>query len=563
MNQHILPDPEQFLTRLNAAVDAYITRMQGRRPQGTKTWIAEQLRIDRTTLYKYLDGTNRLPLDTLRTLMRLVGLGDDEANTLLFIGCYGVPVPVVAASPSAEPVMTPAGLRAALAEALPDALSSALADPLSLLTGLLSDLGKGQIAREDLSQVLADDQRLGELIRTLAGRQVQQADGALISFGAGAQTGDIRFRDVAGHDIINVTLQVQAPTPPPTIIGTAPPMPALIIGRDSDLAKLKQRIGIRPLDQQARSVHVLTAMRGWPGVGKTTVAAALAHDAEITTRFPDGVLWASLGQQPNLFAELGSWGRALGISNLHGAKTVEEASQILAGVMRTKRALLIVDDVWESEHLLPFRIGGADCTMLLTTRLPEVARAIAATPNDIYVLGVLDPADALRLLRTLAPTVVAANEGACRELVEDLEGLPLALQVAGRLLQTEASYGFGIIDLLRDLRQGATLIDAQAPADRADIANQTTPSVAALLDLSTSRLKEETLKYFVYLGVFAPKPATFDMVAIQCVWKVDDPKPTLRTLINRGLLELTDSRYWMHAILVAHARSFWAEEGEQ
>ncbi len=82
MSQPITPDSEQFLDRLNAAVDAYIERMQGQRPQGTKTWIAEQLRIDRTTLYKYLDGTNRLPLNTLRILIRLVGLGNDEANTL-------------------------------------------------------------------------------------------------------------------------------------------------------------------------------------------------------------------------------------------------------------------------------------------------------------------------------------------------------------------------------------------------------------------------------------------------------------------------------------------------
>jgi hypothetical protein len=344
--------------------------------------------------------------------------------------------------------------------------------------------------------------------------------------------------------------------------GTAPPVPALMIGRDSDLAKLKQRVGIGRTDQQVQSVNVLTAMRGWPGVGKTTLAAALAHDPEVTAQFPDGVLWASLGQKPDLFGELAKWSLALGIPGLYGAKTVEDVSQLLAGVLRTKRALLIVDDIWDEAHLQPFRIGGAGCALLLTTRLPEVARAIAL-PDQVYVLGVLDSDDALLLLRTLAPAVVAANEAECRELVADLEGLPLALQVAGRLLHADVEKGFGVADLLRDLRDGAALIAAKAPADRADIANQTTPTVAALLELSTSRLDENALIHFAYLGAFAPKPATFDLAAVKSVWEVDDPKPILSVLLDRGLLEPTESRYWMHAILVAHARSFWAEGGVQ
>lgn len=350
---------------------------------------------------------------------------------------------------------------------------------------------------------------------------------------------------------------------PPFPPNTAPSMPMLMIGRDGDLAKLKQRIGIGRSGQQTGSINVLTAMRGWPGVGKTTLAIALAHDQEITTQFPDGILWASLGQQPNLFGELAAWGGMLESPDLHGAKTVEEASRMLTGILRTKRALLIVDDVWETAHLLPFRVGGAGCALLLTTRLPEIARAIAPTPDDVYLLGVLDKVDALSLLRILAPAVVDANEAECRELVEDLEGLPLALQVAGRLLQDEESRGFGVADLLHNLHKGTELIASKAPADRTDIANQTTPTVAALLELSTNRLDETILSHFAELGTFAPNPATFDMAAIQSVWNIDDPKPILRVLLDRGLLEPKDRRYWMHAILVAHARSFWSSGGAQ
>ncbi|MEI8305696.1 MAG: tetratricopeptide repeat protein [Chloroflexales bacterium] len=352
----------------------------------------------------------------------------------------------------------------------------------------------------------------------------------------------------------------QSPSPP-LAPGSAPLKPALVIGRDHDLKVLKQRVGISASGTAIAPLKVLIAMRGWPGVGKTTLAAALAHDPEINERFPDGVLWASLGQQPSLFGELAAWGRALGVPDLNQARTIEEVSNLLRGMLKDKRYLLIVDDAWQAEHVLPFNVGGSGCALLITTRLPEVARVIASTPDDVYVLGVLSEVDALALLRTLAPTVVAQNEATSRELVNDLEGLPLAIQVAGRLLYTEASYGFGVTQLLADIREGAKLIEAYAPADRADIANETTPTIAALLKKSTDRLDAHTLDCFAYLGAFAPKPATFDAEAMKAVWEVDDPRPTIRTLVNRGLLEPTDNgRFWMHAILVVHARSFLTEE---
>lgn len=345
----------------------------------------------------------------------------------------------------------------------------------------------------------------------------------------------------------------------PIPAATLPAKPKLMIGREADVQAIKSRLGIGA--KTVGPIQVLTAMRGWPGVGKTTLASALAYDEDIARAFPNGVLWAALGQKPSLFGELATWGRALGVPDLNQARTIEEASALLRGLLRNQRRLLIVDDVWQAEHVLPFDVGGPGCALLATTRLPEVARRIAPVPDAVYVLGVLEVEDALQLLRTLAPTVVADNEVVSRELVADLERLPLAIQVAGRLLHTEASYGFAVTQLLADIRAGAALIAAQAPADRADVANETTPTVAALLALSTNHLDEETLERFAYLGVFAPKPATFDLTAMQKVWEAADAQPTVRTLVDRGLLEPSDAgRFWMHAILVMHAKSFWEEE---
>lgn len=344
---------------------------------------------------------------------------------------------------------------------------------------------------------------------------------------------------------------------PPSAPGSAPSLPTLLVGREEALADLRSRLGV----DTGRSATVITAVRGWPGVGKTTLAAALAHDPAVKQAFPDGVLWAALGETPSVFAELGAWSRALGVPDLVGAKSVEELTAQLTALLRNKRMLLIVDDVWRAADAMPFRVAGSGCALIFTTRLPEIAREIAPAAGDVYVLGVLKEDDALELLRVLAPQVVAASTDACRELARELEGLPLALQVAGRLLHAEAEYGFGVESLLDELRSGARLLQAQAPADRIDQQTGITPTVAVLLQKSTDRLEATTRDRFAILGVFAPKPATFDADAMAYMWEIDDPRPTIRTLADRGLLEPTGmGRFWMHAILVAHAKTFLTDD---
>ena len=344
--------------------------------------------------------------------------------------------------------------------------------------------------------------------------------------------------------------------------GSAPPVPSLIVGRDEDLRRLKENLGVSIADRPKAAIQILTAIKGWPGVGKTTIASALAYDTDIKKAFPDGVLWVSLGQEPNLLSEIATWGRALGTDELLRARTVEEAQAQLAALLRNRRMLLIIDDVWQPEHAIPFKVGGRNCATLITTRRDDVAIALAPSAGDVYRLKVLEEDDALALLKQLAPTVVEGYPNECLVLVQELEGLPLALQVAGRLLNTEANRGFSVVELIDELREGAKLLEAPAPSDRADLVNETTPTIAALLQKSLDRLDDAARDCYAYLGVFAPKPATFDLEAMKFVWQVEDPKPVVGTLVDRGLLEYVPEmeRYQMHALLVMLAKSLLTEE---
>ena len=59
---------------------------------------------------------------------------------------------------------------------------------------------------------------------------------------------------------------------------------------------------------------VIGALHGLGGIGKSTLAADLAQDDELRAQFLDGVLWATLGQQPDLLPLLSGWVQALGDS---------------------------------------------------------------------------------------------------------------------------------------------------------------------------------------------------------------------------------------------------------
>lgn len=339
----------------------------------------------------------------------------------------------------------------------------------------------------------------------------------------------------------------------PQIIGNIPPRPLLVVGREENLNGLKARLGIPMLDGRIDTTQPLTIVRGWPGVGKTTIVNLLAHEPEVAVAFPDGVLWVALGEKPNPLSELAAWGRALSIPDV--GRTLDEAMRRMTAALRDKRMLLIVDDVYEVEHALAFRVAGKRSKTLFTTRFVDVASSLATTPDEIYLLPVLTDEKALELFGTLAPDTVKEHPEESKRLVRDLEGLPLAIQVAGRLLQAEFGLGWGVAELLKDIQEGAALLEAGAPADRADLANQTTPKVVALLKKSTDRLSEDNQLRFSFLGAFAPKPATFDISAMAAVWEVEDPKPTIRALVDRGLLERVGQRFQMHSLLVMHARS--------
>jgi len=327
--------------------------------------------------------------------------------------------------------------------------------------------------------------------------------------------------------------------------GLPPPFPSLLfVGREADMGQIRERL-IRPAG------HNLLIVRGWPGIGKTTVVSALGRDRRLMEHFPDGVLWTALGPSPSLLSAMAAWGSALGTDSILRAPTIKSATDELALLLESKKMLLLVDDVFDAAHLAQFLAArGPQCMVAATTREPQVAESFTSNRCFIHELPLLDEDYAVELFQAIAPEVAQQYPSESRELVRALERLPLAIHVAARLLSAELKYGWGIRDLIEEI--GSKVVEAQATDDRVE--SGAIPTVSAILRKSTDRLSPEMRDYFAFLGVFAPKPATFDLAAMSAVWEREAPKPIARELVRRGLLErIGEGRFQMHALLVAHA----------
>jgi transcriptional regulator with XRE-family HTH domain len=161
---------------------------------------------------------------------------------------------------------------------------------------------------------------------------------------------------------------------------TLPPRSALtgdLIGREAVLRQIKDRL-------LSEDGALRWAITGLPGVGKTALALELAHDTDIQAHFAEGVLWAGLGRNPQVFNLFARWGRALDIASDELARltTLEAWGQALREAIGLRRMLLILDDAWGIEEALACQIGGPACRYLLTTRFPALALQFAGAARN-------------------------------------------------------------------------------------------------------------------------------------------------------------------------------------
>jgi hypothetical protein len=309
---------------------------------------------------------------------------------------------------------------------------------------------------------------------------------------------------------------------------TADPVPEHFVTRPEISEKLKERL----LKDENRHPGILpiSVLHGLGGAGKSTLASKLATDDDVYRRFPDGVLWTRLGQQPQILSELIKWIRELGDSGFN-TTDVDAASKHLRTLLASRAVLLVVDDAWNPDDVLPFKVGSTHCHLLVTTRRGIVADVLKA---HTFEVGPMSPDQALELFSSrLTHSMGECDRQDAMHFAKKVGYLPMAMDLGA----VQVSKGMSVSALLNAIEEKITGLEAlQDPryADRREL------SLLACINLSLDRLRDENQeawRSFSWLGLL---PEDVDVTASMAatLWDVDEEKSfaILKLLQDESLL---------------------------
>ncbi|MFF1787681.1 NB-ARC domain-containing protein [Kitasatospora sp. NPDC058243] len=233
-----------------------------------------------------------------------------------------------------------------------------------------------------------------------------------------------RFREILG---------VPGPRPEVTVGSyvLAPPPEHGLVHRSEDFDSVVRLLAGASTSQRG----VTVAVCGPGGFGKTTLITQVCEDPSLRELFPE-ILWVETGEGctsarvVELISDL--------CVHLDGIRPAfadpEQAGFHLARLLRGRRALLVIDNVWSASDLAPFLLGAPECSRLVTTR------NIRTCPSSAQVLR-LGPMTAAEISELLTRTVSPLAPPAAEQLAALCGGWPLLASVVGSNVSSDLVAG--------------------------------------------------------------------------------------------------------------------------
>lgn len=319
-----------------------------------------------------------------------------------------------------------------------------------------------------------------------------------------------------------------------------PTVPNIVVGREILMECLIQDL--------VSGGHSAISLFGQGGVGKSTLAAMLAHNKQVLAHFNDGVLWAGLGRNASVYSVQSSWLKAVG-ENPETIGDSQELHERLNQKLNEKRILVVLDDAWSLEAAQALQLSGDKICHLLTTRNTQTAEDFC-DKQCVVEVPVLGDADAWLMLEMLASEVCRIDPAGARQVLNAMGGLPLGVELLGSFLGRPQHRMFPSV--ARNAVQ--QMMDPQKRLDltraRLGDATKRKTSLESIIMLSLEELQEQepnSARAFWALGSFAPKPATFDIEAAKVIAQADEV--VVSSLANYNLVEITHQRVSIHPLV--------------
>lgn len=293
-----------------------------------------------------------------------------------------------------------------------------------------------------------------------------------------------------------------------------PPRIATFVGRDAELAELRERF-----ETGLPTGPVVCFVHGPAGVGKSTVAVHFAH--ELSARFPDGVLYVDLegaspdGKPAAPPAVLAALLRELGAPQ---TGDVVSSARAYRARLRGRRMLVVLDNATNASQVLPAIPDEPGCAAVVTSRRP-----IAGPDGTVHMhIDTLTPAEAVALLaRIVGPRKADAEPDATARLAELCGHLPLALREVATRAATRPHW---------PLSEWVELLDDESR--RLD----ELPEVRASLLVSVRQLTDDAAELFRLLDTSAHPQYTAAVAADLTGWSESAATAALEHLVDAQLL---------------------------
>ncbi|MCM1984326.1 NB-ARC domain-containing protein [Lyngbya confervoides] len=208
----------------------------------------------------------------------------------------------------------------------------------------------------------------------------------------------------------------------PWSVSIVPVLPKSYIPRLEDEQQLRNCL----LDDD-HPVCLLKSAEGVGGIGKSWLTLAVARDPAVQAQFPDGMLWISLGPDPDLLTLIGS-----AIAQLEAdcplPTTLPQASRQLRSLLKHRQLLMVLEDVWVAEDVQPFWVVQDNRSHLLV-----VSRDIQLPEAQEYILSGMSADQALQLVeQQLGQPLTGEARKAASRFAKAVGYLPLSLVLAAQ-----------------------------------------------------------------------------------------------------------------------------------
>ncbi|WP_308122337.1 BTAD domain-containing putative transcriptional regulator [Streptomyces sp. WAC04114] len=291
-------------------------------------------------------------------------------------------------------------------------------------------------------------------------------------------------------------------------------------------------------------VMAVSALAGIGGVGKTTLAVHVAHQARAA--FPDGQLYVDLQGAGARAAEpetvLGSFLRALGTADSAIPDSLEERAALYRSVLAGRRVLVLLDNARDAAQVRPLLPGTDGCAALVTSRV----RMLDLAGAHLIDLDVMSPDEALALFtKIVGEERVASERKAALDVVAACGFLPLAIRIAASRLAARRTWTVSVL--------AAKLADERRRLDELQAGDL---AVKATFELGYGQLEPAQARAFRLLGLADGPDISLAAAAAVLDLPVEDTEDLLESLVDTSLLEsAAPGRYRFHDLVRLYARA--------